>query len=131
MITPQMEQLLLQMSAQRNQEQEPLGNLAVGAGAIAGGLAGVGITQPLHVVGRQLGKLNGRNHVMRPGARMAGGAVLGILGGIGGDQLRQEMISNSPEAAILARYQTGTQMPGDDVLLASMLQKQYSQMGIG
>tara|TARA_B100002052_G_C15402078_1_gene384481 strand:+ start:64 stop:486 length:423 start_codon:yes stop_codon:yes gene_type:complete len=62
--------------------------------------------------------------------RMAGGLVLGIAGGLLGPGLRDRMIGDSPEAALLARMQSGQTSETDDIALKLMLEEQYKKMGI-
>ncbi|MAR09544.1 MAG: hypothetical protein CL681_06180 [Blastopirellula sp.] len=61
---------------------------------------------------------------------MAGGLVLGIAGGLLGPGLRDRMIGDSPEAALLARMQSGQTSETDDIALKLMLEEQYKKMGI-
>ena len=130
MLTPEIEQLLLQASAERQQSVPP-SELAMGAGAAVGGLAGVGIAQAPHMMGKAIGNIRGTSHMLKPGLRMAGGLTAAIIGGGLGEAMRQQMLNNSPEAALLARYQAGVPAPGDEIRLAEMLKAQYTKMGIG
>lgn len=129
MLPPEIEQMLMAAAVERA-SSAPSSELAAGAGAAVGGLAGVGIGQLPHMVGRGIGHVRGTNHMMKPGVRMAGGLIGMALGGGLGEGLRQMMIKNSPEAEILARYQTGTQAPGDDIRLQQLLADQYKTMGL-
>ncbi len=128
-LTPEMQQMLLNAIAQKNESQVP-DELATGAGAAVGGLAGVGIAQAPHMVGKGLGAIRGTNRMMKPGLRMAGG-LAGLLGGGAlGPAIAQQFNSSSPEAELLARIQTGTTAPGDELVLQRMLADQYNKIGI-
>ena len=129
MLPPDIEQLLLQKMLNK-QENKPSDELTAGLGAAVGGLAGVGMAYPAHAVGRGIGHLRGTNQMLKPGLRMAGGLVGAGIGGLLGPVIRDQMINNSPEAEILARYKTGTQQPGDQELLQRLLADQYRSIGI-
>ena len=106
-------------------------NSAVTAGGIVGALGGAAAGSLPHAVLKStLGRLPGRNHPMKPGARMAGGLVGAILGGGLGAGTRQMMIQDSPAAAILAKAQTGELTASDQARLADILTETYQQMGI-
>ena len=61
---------------------------------------------------------------------MAGGLVGAVLGGALGVGMREEMIRNSPEAAMLAKLQSGTYTVNDQAALEGMLANTYSRMGV-
>ena len=128
-LTPEMQQLLLSAIAEKNQSAIP-DELATGAGAAIGGLAGVGIAQAPHMIGKGLGAVRGTNHMLKPGIRMAGGLAGILAGGALGPAVAQQFRGSSPEAEILARIQTGTTAPGDEIVLQRMLADQYNKMGI-
>ena len=129
MLPTDIEQLLIAKMLQK-QEDKPSNELAMGAGAAVGGLAGVGLAYPAHKVGQAIGGLKGTNHMLKPGLRMAGGLTLAALGGALGPTVRDQMINNSAEAEILARYQAGTPAPGDEIRLQQLLADQYRSIGI-
>jgi len=128
-LSPEMQQMLLNAIAQKNEAAVP-NELAAGAGAAIGGLAGVGIAQAPHMLGRQIGKMRGTNHMLKPGIRMAGGLGLALSGGVLGPVIAEQFRGSSPEAALLSRIQTGTTAPGDNIVLQKLLQKQYNQIGM-
>lgn len=129
MLPQDIEQMLLQTAIERAQSA-PSSELATGAGAAIGGLAGVGIAHLPHKVGQGIGNIRGTNRMLKPGLRMAGGLVGLIAGGGLGQGVRNMMIQNSPEAEILARYQAGIPAPGDDIRLQQLLADQYKTMGL-
>lgn len=129
MLPPDIEELLVAKMLQK-QADKPSNELAMGAGAAVGGLAGVGMAYPAHKVGQGLGHLRGTNHMLKPGLRMAGGLVGAVLGGALGPAVRDQMINNSAEAEILARFKAGIPAPGDDIRLQQLLADQYRQIGI-
>ena len=128
-LTPEMQQMLLSAIAEKNQAQVP-NELAAGAGAAIGGLAGVGIAQAPHMIGKGLGAIRGTNHMLKPGIRMAGGLAGLLAGGALGPAVAQQFRGSSPEAEMLARIQTGTTAPGDEIILQKMLTNQYNKIGI-
>lgn len=128
-LTPEMQQVLLSAIAEKNAAQIP-DELAAGAGAAVGGLAGVGIAQAPHMVGKAIGNIKGSNNRFKPGLRMAGGLAGLLSGGALGPAIAQQFRGSSPEAEILARIQTGTTAPGDEIVLQQMLADQYNKMGI-
>ena len=142
MLPPEVEQMLIQAAVERAQSA-PSNELATGAGAAIGGLAGVGIGHVPHTLGkavsgardalaaqRGLTPVKQPMGMLKPGGRMAGGLVGLIAGGALGQGVRNMMIENSPEAEILARYQAGIPAPGDDIRLQQLLADQYKKMGL-
>ena len=71
-----------------------------------------------------------RGRMLKPGFRMAGGLVGAILGGGLGVGIREEMIQNSPEAAMLAKLQAGTYTINDQQQLEQLLEGTYQRMGV-
>jgi len=112
-------------------------------GASIGGLVGIAAGQPAHMIGNAVnaGKdaLAARQGLvpkesmgrrLKPGPRMAGGLVGAIMGGALGTGIRQQMINNSPEAAMLAKIQVNGVSPNDAYALQAMLEETYRQMGV-
>ena len=133
---PTPEQVLQQRIIQQNEglgSPEAAGTMGAALGAGAGVLMG---SVP-HAIGNVGNKLVGRDankgigRMLRPGHRMAGGLVGLVLGGGLGAAARNEMISGSPEAALMAKLQVqGTLNPDEEVQLQRMIQDTYSKMGI-
>ncbi len=105
---------------------------AATAGALAGGLAGVGLghlgerlrpmTQERIVASRGAGAL-------RPGGRMAGGLVGAILGGALGVGAKQMMIQGSPAGELLAKIQVdGELTPAEANQLRGVLADTYNNI---
>ena len=128
---PRIEQVLLAQAAQEAEQGPRLSDmvaLGAGTGAAMGTLTGL---LP-HAVGKGIGHLRGTNHIMKPGARMAGGLVGAILGG-GLGAVAQNQMSNQTGAAgaMLAKMQAqGGLMPGDEAQLEAILRDAYSQQGL-
>ena len=139
MLPPDIEQMLIAAAVDRAQSA-PSNELAMGAGAAVGGLAGVGIGSVPHSIGNSINGvkdalaarqgLTPKRNMLKTGPRMAGGLIGLIAGGGLGNGVRNMMINNSPEAEILARYQAGIPAPGDDIRLQQLLADQYKKMGL-
>ena len=82
MAVPSPEELLLAQIIKENQERPSVQDIA-GIGAAGGAIGGVLAGIPVHAIGKGIGNMTGRNRLMKPGARMAGG----LLGAIVGDAL--------------------------------------------
>jgi hypothetical protein len=84
------------------------------------------------MLGKGIGHLRGTNHMMKPGARMAGGLVGAILGGGLGAAAQQSMANETGQAgAMLAKIQAqGGLMPGDEAALEMILREAYSSEGL-
>ena len=67
---------------------------------------------------------------MRVGPKMAGGLLGLVIGGGLGNAMREQMIANSPEAALLAKYATGTQDADDAYRLSLLIKDRYKEMGL-
>ena len=128
---PRIEQVLLAQAAQEAEQGPRLSDmvaLGAGGGAAMGALTGA----VPHMLGKGIGHLRGTNHMMKPGARMAGGLVGAILGGGIGAAAQQSMANDTGAAgAILAKIQAqGGMMPGDEAALESVLREAYSSQGL-
>ena len=124
------EQILL-AQAMKNAESYPSQQAAEYGGAALGTLGGLAVGSVPHQIGRGVNAVTGRQpNRFKPGTRLAGGLVGAILGGQLGKGVRNEMISTSPEAAILAKMQAGTFTAADAYQLESLLANTYSKMGI-
>jgi len=132
---PTPEQVLQQRIIQQNEglgSPEAAGTMGAALGAGAGVLMG---SVP-HAVGNGVNALAGRQakgvgRTLRPGFRLAGGLVGLVLGGGLGMAARDEMMSGSPEARLMAKLQVqGTLEPREQEQLQSMIQDTYSKMGI-
>ena len=123
---------ILMARAMRDSQGVPDVNSAVTAGGIVGALGGAAVGSLPHAVLRNtLGRFPGRNHPMKPGARMAGGLMGAILGGGLGAGTRQMMIQDSPAANMLALMQAqGTLNPMDRSQLQSVLKDIYNNPGM-
>jgi len=130
MALPSPEEVLAYQIQQENQgllTPQAVGTMGAAGGAAAGALLG----NVPHQAGRALNAMTGRKpNILKPGFRMAGGLVGAVLGGALGVGLREEMIRNSPEAAMLAKLQTGTYTVNDQAALEGMLANTYSRMGV-
>lgn len=104
--------------------------VATGAGALGGALAGLAAGQILHPVGRAVGHLKGSNHMLKPGFRLAGTLIGAGIGGQLGPMFRQQMLSNSEEARILAAEQAGTATDEDRLRMQLLIADQLGKMGI-
>ena len=125
-----LEQLLLAAAA-KEAEGYPSQEAAQYTGAAIGALGGAALGSVPHQIGRGLNAVSGRKpNRFKPGTRMAGGLVGAILGGALGEGVRNDMVSNSPAAAMLAKSQAGTMTPGDAYTLEQILSDTYSQIGI-
>lgn len=128
---PRIEQVLLAQAAQEAEQGPRLSDmvaLGAGGGAALGALTGA----VPHMVGKGIGHLRGTNHLMKPGARMAGGLVGAILGGGLGAVAQNQMANQTGSAgAMLAKIQAqGGMTPGDEAQLEAILKDAYSQQGL-
>ena len=128
---PRIEQVLLAQAAQEAEQGPRLSDmvdLGAGGGAALGALTG---TAP-HLIGKGIGHLRGRNHMMKPGARMAGGLVGAILGGGMGAIAQNQMANETgPAGVMLAKIQSqGGMTPGDEAQLEVILRDAYSAQGL-
>ena len=75
--------------------------------------------------------MRGTNHMLKPGARMAGGLVGALVGGgLGAVAQNAAMREAGPEAKLLARIQAqGKVSEMDKILLENMLGNAYNQLG--
>jgi hypothetical protein len=128
---PRIEQVLLAQAAQEAEQGPRLSDmvaLGAGGGAAMGALTGA----VPHMLGKGIGHLRGTNHMMKPGARMAGGLVGAILGGGLGAVAQNQMANQTGAAgAMLAKIQAqGGMMPGDEAALENILRDAYSSQGL-
>ena len=112
-------------------EENSVGNRTIPA-AVLGGIMGAGLG----------GAVRGANQFIRrpepakglgrlkPGSRMTGAAFFALMGGGLGEALRQEAISSSPAAALLAKGQSQGFTDADQKQLTHVLAQTYSDMGI-
>lgn len=125
------EQILLAQAAQEAEQGPKLSDmvaLGAGGGATLGGLLGA----PVHAVGKAIGGMRGTNHMLKPGARMAGGLVGMLIGGGLGAAAQQSAQSQTGAAgSLLAKIQSqGGMTPEDERALESVLKQAYSQQGL-
>ncbi len=67
-----------------------------------------------------------RNERRKPGNRMAGLLAGAVLGGVGGNQLREALIEESPAARLLAKIQVGAPLNATEMqVLENIATKQY------
>jgi len=153
MALPTPEEVLAYQIQQENQgliSPAAVGTMGAAGGAALGVAAGsiphavgVGINRGLDAVAPHHPKTKGtkgapaqslkavpRGRLLRPGFRMAGGLVGAVLGGGLGVGMREEMIRNSPEAAMLAKLQSGTYTINDQQQLEHLLEGTYQRMGV-
>lgn len=125
------EELLLAQLVKENQQQPSVEEIA-GLGALGGGAAGILAGVPVHAIGKGVGGLRGTNHMLKPGARMAGGLVGAIVGGGLGAVAQQRAMNEAPaEAKLLAKIQArGEVSEMDKIVLENLLGKALSQQGI-
>ena len=108
--------LLLQ--AQQDAANRENNGLAITAGALAGSAFGAGLGKFPHRKGQgqllqriadrtQIPMAPGQPFALRPGARMAGGLVGAIAGGLLGAGIQNIMMRESPAARYLAKIQMG------------------------
>ena len=123
---------LLLMKLQQENERKPSSAEALLTGGALGGIAGAAAGSIPNSIGRGINAMTGRKpNRIKPGFRMAGGLVGTILGGALGAGIRQEMIDNSPTAALLAKAKAqGGLNEIDTYLLRDVLADTYSQMGL-
>lgn len=131
MALPSPEEVLLYRIQQQNEglaSPEAVGTMGAAAGAVAGVAAG---SIP-HQLGRGLNAITGRHpNPIKPGARMAGGFIGAVMGGLLGDQYRRYAISQSPEAQILAQMQMqGGVTDQQQKQLQQLMAQTYSQIGV-
>lgn len=130
MALPSPEEALLYRIQEQNQglvSPEAVGTM----GAAAGSLAGLAAGNVVHQVGRGINALAGRQgNRFKPGLRLAGGLVGAALGGGLGLAAREQAISSSPEARLLAEMQVRGIRPEDKIVLEKMLADTYRQMGV-
>ena len=125
------EQILLAQAAREAEEGPKLSDmvaLGAGGGAAMGALMGT----PVHAVGKGVGHLRGTNHMLKPGARMAGGLV-GMLigGGLGAAAQQQAAQQTGAAGALLAKIQAqGGMTVEDEIALETVLKQAYSQQGL-
>ena len=125
------EQILLAQAAREAEEGPKLSDmvaLGAGGGAAMGALMGT----PVHAVGKGVGHLRGTNHMLKPGARMAGGLVGMIIGGGLGAAAQQQAAQQTGAAgALLAKIQAqGGMTVEDEIALETVLKQAYSQQGL-
>ena len=125
------EQILLAQAAREAEEGPKLSDmvaLGAGGGAAMGALVGT----PVHAVGKGIGHLRKTNHMLKPGARMAGGLVGMIIGGGLGAAVQQQAAQQTGAAgALLAKIQSqGGMTPEDEMALETVLKQAYSQQGL-
>ncbi len=128
---PRIEQVLLAQAAQEAEQGPRLSDmvaLGAGGGAALGALTG---TAP-HLLGKGIGHLRGKNHMLKPGARFAGGLVGAVLGGGMGALAQNQMINEAgPAGAILAKMQAqGGLTAADQAQLEVILRDAYSAQGL-
>ena len=130
MAVPSPEELLLAQIVKENQERPSVADMA-GLGAAGGAAAGVLAGVPIHALGKGIGNMRGTNHMLKPGARMAGGLVGALVGGgLGAVAQNAAMREAGPEAKLLARIQAqGKVSEMDKIILENMLGKAYNQLG--
>ena len=130
-MNPNIEQILLaqaQQDAQSNPSLEGAVALGAGGGALIGGVLGT----PVHAVGKGIGHLRGKNHMLKPGSRMAGG-LLGMMAGGGLGAAAQQQTEQQAGAAgnLLAKIQAqGGMTVEDEKLLEIVLRDAYTQQGL-
>ena len=118
--------------------------LAIGAGAIAGGVTGLGAGMGAHSLGQANIKLKDAmaqaqglsvaprqklKDTIRPGGRMTGMLVGTMLGGGLGAGVQHMLMRESPAAAMLAKVQSqGSLTSGEIEELEGILKNSYNQM---
>lgn len=135
MNTKALEQALYLEALRRDEERLPV-EAAVIPGAALGALGGYQLGRPVNALGDVINRVRGANPVqedlsnqpirqirqnvrraLRPGFRTAGALGGALLGGLGGKQLRDEMIAESPEARLLAKIQIGQELDEFDLAI--------------
>lgn len=131
MAVPSPEELLLAQIIKENQERPSVQDIA-GIGAAGGAIGGVLAGIPIHAIGQGIGNMTGRNRLMKPGARMAGGLLGAIVGGGLGAAYQNAAMQEAPaEAKLLAKIQAqGDVTEMDKIVLENLLGKALSQQGI-
>ena len=130
MAMPSPEELLLAQIVRENQQRPSIEDIA-GLGALGGGAAGILAGVPVHAIGKGIGNMRGTNHMLKPGARMAGGLVGALVGGGLGALAQKRALTEAPaEAKLLARIQAqGEVSDVDKHALENLLGKSLSQLG--
>ena len=97
-------------------------------GGAGGALAGKTLGTPVHLLGKGLDSLRGRQPIPgRPGARLAGGLAGALLGGSLGPGVVAITKQESPAARLLAKIQTSGEITENErKALEDILALQYS-----
>ena len=133
-MTPTLEQLLY-LQAQEDSNSLVSPELASGVGAALGAYSGLQYGNQVHKMGNAINKrkdalaakrgLTPVKKRLKPGNRMAGLLAGAVLGGIGGNELREALIGESPAARLLAKIQVGAELtPTEMQVLENVATKQ-------
>ena len=132
-MNPDIEQILLAQAA-REAEQGPRLSDVVALGAGGGAALGAVLGGIPHGISRLAshGQPRGMMDRMRPGFRMAGGAVAAALGGGLGALMQQQAISEpSGAGALLAKIQATGEVTAEDRMgIEAVLRDAYTQQGL-